>query len=63
MLICWCSESVTYVQSLENVRDLRIILVHVFIRYEKKKKRYLSNAAECPTVADFVVAAVKDGAE
>lgn len=50
-------------QSLENVRDLRIILVHVFIRYEKKKKRYLSNAAECPTVADFVVAAVKDGAE
>lgn len=60
--MCWCSESMTCVQSLEDVRDLRAIVVHVFIRYEEKDTDL--NAAECPTAPDFVGGvAVKDRAE
>lgn len=52
----------TCVQSLEDVRDLRAIVVHVFIRYEEKDTDL--NAAECPAAPDFVGGvAVKDRAE
>ena len=48
----------TYVQSLEDVRDLRSIVVNVFIRYEVKDTDL--NVTECQTFPDFVVVAVKD---
>lgn len=59
--MCWCLESMTYVQSLEDVRDLRAIVVNVFIRYEEKDTDL--NATECQTSPGFVVVAVKDRAK
>lgn len=55
--MCWCSESMTCVQSLEDVRHLKAIVVNVFIRYEEKDTDL--NATECQTSPDFVVVAVK----
>lgn len=59
--MCWCSESVTSVQSLEDVRDLRTIVVNVFIRYKEKGTDL--NATECQSSPDFVVVAVKNRAK
>lgn len=61
MLICWCSESMIFVQSLEDVRDLRAIVVKVFIRYKEKGTDL--NATECQSSPDFVVVAVKERAK
>lgn len=59
--MCQYSESMTYVQSLEDVRDLRAIVVNVFIRYEEKGTDL--NVTECQTLLNFVVIAVMDRAK